>query len=98
MFTIRDRKFSDGVAVYYLRDYGGENVDGPFYVHELTAVKFDPDVFFKIEKVIKKRLRPDGAEESLVKYQSWPGKYNQWILTSNLKTLKTKGQRKKKRK
>ena len=98
VFTVRNRKFSDGVAIYYLKDYEGEDVSGPFYANELTSVKFDPDAFFKIEKVIKKRLRPDGAEESLVKYQSWPGKYNQWILTSNLKTLKTKGQRKKKRK
>ena len=96
VFTIRARKFSDGVAVYYLSDYDGDEVDGPFYAHELTPVKFDPDAFFKIEKVLKKRARRDGVEESLVKYQSWPSKYNQWILSSNLKTLKTGRQRKKK--
>ena len=60
-------------------------------------MKFDPDAFFKIEKVIKKRMRSDGAEESLVKYQSWPSKYNQWLLSSNIKTLKAKRQRKNKK-
>ena len=95
VFTIRARKFSDGVAIYYLRDYQEEKVDGPFYTHELTPVKFDPDAFFKIEKVIKKRVRRDGSEESLVKYQSWPSKYNQWILSSTIKPLKSKRLRKK---
>lgn len=90
VFTVRDRKISDGVAIYYLKDYQGEPVDGPFYAHELTAVRFDPDAFFKVEKVIKTRLNPEGLEESLVKYQSWPSKYNQWILTSSIKALRGK--------
>ena len=89
VFTIRARKYSDNVAVYYLDDFGGETVDGPFYTSELTPVKFDPDAFFKIEKVIKTRTRA-GVKESLVKYQSWPSKYNQWLPTSSIKTLKRK--------
>jgi len=87
VFTIRDRKFSSGVHVYYLNDYDGERVAGPFYASELTPVKFDPDAFFKIEKVVKTRVRR-GHRESLVKYQSWPSKYNQWIPTSSIKTLR----------
>ena len=87
VFTVRARKFSDGVAVYYLNDYDNEVVDGPFYTSELTPVKFDPDAFFKIEKVLKTRVR-QGVKESLVKYQSWPSKYNQWLPTSSIKTLK----------
>lgn len=87
VFTVRSRKVSDGVAIYYLSDYHGEKVDGPFYGNELTPVKFDPDAFFKIEKVIRTRLSATGVQESLVKYQSWPSKYNQWIPTSTIKTL-----------
>ena len=87
VFTIRKRKFSDGIAIYYLDDFSGEKVAGPFYTHELTAVKFDPDAFFKIEKVLKTRVK-DGVKESLVKYQSWPSKYNQWLPTANIKNLK----------
>ena len=92
---MRARKFSDGIAVYYLRDYGGETVAGPFYSNELTPVRFDPDAFFNIEKVIKTRVRADGLRESLVKYQSWPSKYNQWLLSDSIKTL---GKRKRKKK
>ena len=95
VFSVRARKFSDNVAVYYLNDYGGETVDGPFYSNELTAVRFDPDAFFRIEKVIRTRVRADGESESLVKYQSWPSKYNQWLPTAGLKTLKKKKQKKK---
>jgi len=92
VFTVRGRKFSEGIDVYYLNDYDGERVDGPFYASELTPVKFDPEAFFKIEKVLKTRVR-GGARESLVKYQSWPSKYNQWIPTSSIKTLRAKKRR-----
>ena len=95
VFTIRARKYSDNAPVYYLNDFEGERVDGPFYTSELTAVKYDPNAFFKIEKVIKTRVR-DGVEESLVKYQSWPSKYNQWLPTSAIKTLQKKNKKKKK--
>ena len=88
VFTVRARKFSDGVAVYYLTDYGGEHVSGPFYSNELVAVRFDPDAFFKIEKVIKTRVGADGSSESLVKYQSWPSKYNQWLPSDRIKSLR----------
>ena len=88
VFTVRARKFSDGVAVYYLTDYGGERVSGPFYSNELVAVRFDPDAFFKIEKVIKTRVGADGSSESLVKYQSWPSKYNQWLPSDRIKSLR----------
>lgn len=96
VFTVRAHKLSDGVPIYYLRDYQGEEVAGPFYQNELTAVKFDPDALFKIEKVIRTRLTPEGVDESLVKYQSWPSKYNQWIPTANIKAL-TAGKKKNKK-
>ena len=96
VYTVRARKFSDSVAVYNLKDYGGETVDGPFYSNELTPVRFDPDAFFKIEKVIRTRVAPDGKRESLVKYQSWPSKYNQWLPSDSLKTLEKKKKKEKK--
>ena len=89
VFTVRARKIIDGVTVYYLKDYGGENVDGHFYASELTSVRYDPKALFKIEKVLKTRVR-QGVRESLVKYQSWPDKYNEWIATSSIKDLDKK--------
>ena len=94
VFTVSAHKLSDSVPIYYLRDYQGEEVAGPFYQHELTAVKFDPDALFKIEKVIKTRFAANGVQESLVKYQSWPSKYNHWIPTANIKALTASKKRK----
>ena len=94
VFTVRARKIIDGVSVYYLTDYGGENVDGHFYASELTSTRYDPKALFKIEKVLKNRVR-EGVRESLVKYQSWPDKYNEWITTSSIKDLDNKKKSKK---
>ena len=90
IFSVRDRKISDGIALYYLRDYSGEQVKGAFYTNELTPVTFDPDNLFKIDKVIKTRTVSIGRKkikESLVRYEGWPAKYNQWIPSSSLKAI-----------
>ena len=97
IFTITDRKLSDGIFLYYLRDYSGEPIKGAFYTNQLTPVTFDPGALFKIDEVIKTRTLSKGRKkisESLVSYEGWPAKYNQWIPTSSLKTIgKGKGKR-----
>ena len=99
VFTVRTRKITDRVPVYSLTDYGGEKVEGNFYASELTPVRFDPNSFFKIEKVLKTRVR-NGVEEKLVKYQSWPSKYNEWVISGRIRDLRNKKKKntKKKRK
>lgn len=86
VFTVRDRVLRDGVPVYYLTDYGGDDVKGTFYEPELQAVTVDKDDLFKVEKVVKTRGRGKN-KESLVKWLNWPSKYNSWVKTSNLERL-----------
>ena len=89
VFTVRDRKIAGGIPVYYLTDFSGEKLEGNFYASELTAVRYDPNAYFKIEKVLKTRVR-NGVVEKLIKYQSWPSKYNDWIPASGIKNLRRK--------
>lgn len=86
VFTIRKRVFRDGVPVYYLTDYGGQDVKGTFYQPELQSVTLDKDDLFKLEKVLKTRGRGQN-KESLVKWLNWPDKYNSWVKTSTIESL-----------
>lgn len=95
VFTVRSRREHEGIDVYYLTDFGGDEVKGQFYRNELTAVRYDPNALFKIEKVLKSRVR-NGVKEQLVKYQSWPARYNEWIAADAIVALR-RGNRKAKR-
>ena len=87
IFTVRRREVVENIPIYFLNGYDGKAVKGHFYESEITAVKYDPNALFKIEKVVKTRVR-NGVKESLVKFQSWPSLYNQWLPTSSLVALK----------
>ena len=89
VFTVRARKISDGIAQYYLRDYNGDDVKGPVYESEITPVAIDTDGYFKVEKVLRTRVR-NGRKESFVKFQSWPEKFSRWVPTENIKKLTQK--------
>lgn len=90
VFTVRQRRLEEGIPIYYLNDFGKDQVKGHFYQGEITGVIYDPKALFKIEKVLKNRVR-NGVKESLVKYQSWPDRYNEWIESRNLVDLRPKG-------
>lgn len=89
VFTVRARKITDGIAQYYLRDYNGEDLKGPVYASEITPVTIDADGYFKLEKVLRTRVR-NGKKEYLVKFQSWPEKFSKWVPSENIKTLTQK--------
>lgn len=86
VFTVRSRRFDEGIPIYYLNDFSKEEIKGHFYQGEITSVIYDPKALFKIEKVLKNRVR-NGVKESLVKYQSWPDRYNEWLETKSLVSL-----------
>lgn len=86
VFTINKRTKRDGIPVYYLDDYNGDEVKGTFYEAELQSVTIDKDDLFKVEKVLKSRGRGKN-KESLVKWLNWPNKYNSWVKTSTLEKL-----------
>lgn len=83
VFTVIKRWWRDGLPVYELEDYGGEDVKGTFYEQELQPVTVDKDAPFKVEKVLKTRGRGNN-KELFVKWLNWPKKYNSWIKESDV--------------
>ena len=86
LFRIRKRRIVQGIPVYYLRDYQGEDVRGAFYNFELRRVTHDPRKRFKIDKILKTRRR-NGESESLIRWLAWPRKYDSWEKTREIKSL-----------
>lgn len=67
---------------YKLRDERGEKFRGKFYEHELTGVRKDAEMSYRIEKVFGKRMGKDGKKQLYVKFIGYPGK--EWIDESQL--------------
>ncbi|KAL3118652.1 hypothetical protein niasHT_006310 [Heterodera trifolii] len=67
---------------YKLRDDRGEKFRGTFYEQKLARVRKDADTSYRIEKVYKKRRKPDGSTEMLVKFIGYPER--EWIDESQI--------------
>ncbi len=78
LFKIDERFRREGIPVYKIKDWSGEDVSGSFYESELQDVNVDDDTEYHIEKVLKKRGRGD-RREALVRWLHWPEKYDSWI-------------------
>ena len=63
--------------VYKVEDLMGETLEGTFYGTELQKVNMDNDVFI-VEKVLKRRRRPDGRTEYFVRWRGYPKKFDSW--------------------
>lgn len=83
IFVIDRAWWRDGLPIYELKDYNGEDVKGTFYEQELQPVTVDRDQPFKVEKVMETRGR--GRNKKLyVKWLNWPDKYNSWVKASDI--------------
>ena len=86
VFTVSQRRFREGLPVYFLKDYYDVPVEGSFYGYELQKAHLDENSSFKIEKILKRRSR-NGRREVLVKWLHWPNKFNQWIDAEAVEAL-----------
>uniref|UniRef100_A0A914MV96 Integrase catalytic domain-containing protein n=1 Tax=Meloidogyne incognita TaxID=6306 RepID=A0A914MV96_MELIC len=67
---------------YKIKDDKGNKFKGSFYKEEIAKVRRDDDTEYRIEKILRKRTRDDGANELLVKFIGYPE--TQWIHESQL--------------
>ena len=74
----------EGVPVYTIMDWDGERVDGTFYEPELQPVTIDPTMEYRVEKILKRRVR-NKRKEVLVRWLHWPKKYDSWIPEADVK-------------
>ena len=78
IFYVTTRYKKQGIPLYKVKDFNGEEITGTFYQHELQKVQIELDRIWKVEKVIKTRKRK-GKVESLVRWLHWPEKYDSWV-------------------
>ena len=72
--------------VYKIADYRGEELEGTFYEQELqNIIKNDSD-FYRIENVIKSRMRGK-RREYLVKWLGYSNDFNSWVPEDNVKHI-----------
>ena len=84
LFKIDTRFRREGVPVYTILDWDGERVDGTFYDPELQSVTIDPTTEYRVEKILKRRVR-NKRKEVLVRWLHWPKKYDSWIPEADVK-------------
>ena len=86
IFIVKSRRKRDGLDVYSLVDFRGDDIVGSFYKQELQKVTTDPTGVFKIEKILKRR-KHKGRDQFLVRWLFWPSKYDSWVEASALKDV-----------
>ena len=84
LFKIDTRFRREGVPVYTILDWDGERVDGTFYEPELQPVTIDPTTEYRVEKILKRRVR-NKRKEVLVRWLHWPKKYDSLIPEADVK-------------
>ena len=65
-------------------DCDGDRVEGTIYEPELQAMNVDPSTEYRIEKILKRRVR-NKQKEVVVRWLHWPKKYDSWIPETNVK-------------
>ena len=86
LFMIVSRRMKESLPVYTIKDFNNEMITGTFYQNELHRARVDDETAYKIEKVLKHRVR-NKRKEVLVKWMGWPKTFNTWILQSEVKKL-----------
>ena len=72
-------------ALYSLKDLQNEPIEGTFYETEVQRVSEDTNREYKIETVLKRRVRGK-QRQILVKWWGYPEKFNEWINESDVQT------------
>jgi hypothetical protein len=77
LFVVNVRHPTEPIT-YGISDLSGEDIKGKFYELELQKVSKRDDEVFVVEKILKTRKR-NGKVEYLVKWRSYPDKFNSWV-------------------
>ena len=72
--------------IYRIADHDSDEVEGVFYEEELQKVTKTQDDFYRVEKVIRSRMR-NKRKEYFVKWFGYPEKFNSWVPAENVKDI-----------
>lgn len=86
VFLIFERFQDQGIPLYKLTDYMGEEMTGSYYQNELQKITVPPDTLFIVDKIVDRQKRK-GVPYVKVSYFGWPSKYDNWRKESDLVDL-----------
>jgi transposase InsO family protein len=83
---IKSRFHQSGIPSYRLTDYHEEVLEGIFYENELQLVHKNKDNLWVVDKVLKRRTYRK-KKQSLVSFEGWRPKFNEWVNDSDIETI-----------
>jgi hypothetical protein len=72
--------------VYKIADFDDEELKGTFYEQELQRVNKTDSDFYRVEEVLRSRMR-NKRKEYFVKWMGYPDKFNYWVPAESVKKL-----------
>lgn len=86
IFFIAKVSLSTRPHTFRVVDFDGEILEGIFYRHELTPVRFEDNVnrIYAVESIVDEKIRQDGQKYLLVKWKGYSDAHNEWILADRL--------------
>ncbi len=94
IFVIAHISKANNPTTYRLSDFNGELLEGIFYRHEITPIRFAESKYdteakvYAVEKIINKETRKDGKTYFFVKWTGYPDTENQWIRADQFASIK----------
>ncbi|CAB4033161.1 uncharacterized transposon-derived [Paramuricea clavata] len=87
VFTITKRVLRRP-PVYKIADFDDEELKGTFYEQELQRVNKSDSDFYRVEEVLRSRMR-NKRKEYFVKWLGYPDKFNSWVPAESVKDIKS---------
>ena len=85
-FKVVKRQKRDGLPLYSLQDFAGEDVEGFFYEEELQPIILSKNHEYKIEKIIKTKGTGKNKQH-LICWLGWNKKFDSWIKANTVKDI-----------
>ena len=82
IFQINKILFTNPMT-FVLNDLNNEIIDGKFYLDELQKIYINDDKSYKIDEIIKTRIK-NKKKEYFVSWKGYPSSFNSWVKEDNI--------------